>query len=390
MKQSSMIIFLIVVLSIYLLVNFYIFKRGLQALPKESIFRQIYIIVTLFLIIAYPAGRLLERFIYKGISELLILIGSYYLAMMAFAFFLILIIDIFRLGNHFFHYFPNSWSHIGSNIKLIAFSVVTSSIILLIIIGAINARHIRIKELDIKITKSSHSLNKLNIVLVSDIHLGTIIHNSHLEKIVNNINSLNPDIILLAGDVFDEDISTLIEKNTASILANFKSKYGVYAIPGNHEYFSGIDAAIDYLQQAQITVLRDSVIFVAESFYLIGRDDVTGNRYNRKRKPLDELVDGIDKRYPIILMDHQPFRLEDAQNNDVDLQVSGHTHHGQFFPFNLITNKVYELSWGYLQKGNTHYYVSCGVGTWGPPVRLGNRPEIVKIKLELVDENKRQ
>jgi predicted MPP superfamily phosphohydrolase len=304
--------------------------------------------------------------------------------MMVFAFFLVVIIDLFRLGNHFFHFFPGSWFEPGSNIKQIVFSIVTSSIILLIIIGAINARHIRIKELDINLSKSSQSLNQLNIVLASDIHLGTIIHNSRLENIVNKINNLNPDIILLAGDVFDEDISTLIEKNTASILAKFKSKYGVYAIPGNHEYFSGIDAAIDYLQQGQITVLRDSVSFVAERFYLVGRDDITGNRFNRTRKPLDELMAGIDKKYPIIVMDHQPFHLEEAQNNGVDLQVSGHTHHGQFFPFNLITNKIYELSWGYLQKGNTHYYVSCGVGTWGPPVRLGNRPEIVKINLELI------
>jgi predicted MPP superfamily phosphohydrolase len=90
----------------------------------------------------------------------------------------------------------------------------------------------------------------------------------------------------------------------------------------------------------------------------------------------------VDKSYPVILMDHQPFRLAEAEANGVDLQLSGHTHHGQLWPFNLITKKVYELSWGYKKKGSTHYYVSCGVGTWGPPIRTANRPEIINIKLQ--------
>ena len=118
------------------------------------------------------------------------------------------------------------------------------------------------------------------------------------------------------------------------------------------------------------------------------RDDITGNHFGSERKPLDKLLKNVDRDYPIILMDHQPFHLEEGQKNGIDLQVSGHTHHGQIFPFNFITNKVFELSWGYLQKGDTHYYVSCGVGTWGPPVRLGSRPEIIKIALHLVGKER--
>jgi predicted MPP superfamily phosphohydrolase len=294
----------------------------------------------------------------------------------------VLFIDLVRLGNHFFHFFPDSWYQINSKAKLISFLFVAGTVILLTIAGSWNARTIKIKKLKLQIDKTTNTFTKLNIALVSDIHLGTMIHNSKLEKIVEKINNLKPDIILLAGDVFDEDITTLVEKNTASILTKLKSKYGVFAILGNHEYFSGLDEAIAYLQHGNITVLRDSSVFVTDNFYLVGRDDRSGNRFNKTRKPLEELMNNVDKNYPIILMDHQPFNLEEAQNNGVDLQVSGHTHHGQFFPFNLITNQVYELSWGYKQKGNTHYYVSCGVGTWGPPVRLGNRPEIVKIELE--------
>ncbi len=387
MKLSAFIIFITIVLSIYALINIYIVSRGLQVLPQDGLYRLTFFLIALFFILAYPVGRLSERVLNKGIVELLIHVGSYYLAMMIFAFFLIMIIDIFRLGNYFFHYFPKSWYQIGSHARLITVAAVTSIVLILTIIGAINAKQVRIKEFDIHIAKNAHSLTQFNIVLASDIHLGTIINNSRLETIVNKIIGLHPDIILLAGDVFDEDITTLVDKNIASILANLKSKYGVYAIPGNHEYYSGIEKAMAYLKQANIVVLRDSVSFVADSIYIVGRDDITGNRFGSERKPLDELLKNVDRDYPIILMDHQPFRLEEVQKNGIDLQVSGHTHHGQIFPFNFITNKVFELSWGYLQKGDTHYYVSCGVGTWGPPVRLGSRPEIIKIQLHLVGKN---
>lgn len=382
MKMSGFIIFLTIVLTVYFLTNYYIFSRGLQALPKDGIYRSVYIAVMLFFIFAYPAGRFLERLINRGISEFLIHVGAYYLAIMVFALFLVLLIDIVRLGNHFFHFFPDSWYHLNSKIKWISFLFVAGFVIIITAIGSWNARTIKVKKLNLEVNKTTNSLNKLNIALVSDIHLGTIIHNSKLEKIVDKINELKPDIILLAGDVFDEDITTLIEKNTAMYLAKLKSKFGVYAIPGNHEYFSGIDDAIAYLQQANITVLRDSSVFIADNFYLIGRDDRTVNRFGQTRKPLEQLLSNVDKNFPLILMDHQPFNLEEAQNNGIDVQVSGHTHHGQFFPFNLITNQVYELSWGYRQKGNTQYYVSCGVGTWGPPVRLANRPEIVSLELQ--------
>jgi len=124
------------------------------------------------------------------------------------------------------------------------------------------------------------------------------------------------------------------------------------------------------------------VLVVKNSFTIVGREDRSYNRGSaRRRKSLEELMKGVDRSLPVILMDHQPFALEEAVSHSVDLQLSGHTHHGQLWPFNFITKRVYELSWGYLKKGATHIYVSCGVGTWGPPVRTGNRPEIVNIKL---------
>jgi predicted MPP superfamily phosphohydrolase len=252
----------------------------------------------------------------------------------------------------------------------------------LVVAGAINARTPRIKKMNLTVSKNSHQLKSLNLVVASDIHLGTIVCRKRLEAIVEKINSLDADIVLLPGDVVDEDIGPVIKQNLGETLRSIKSKFGVFAITGNHEYIGGVEPAVRYLTEHGITILRDETAMIGESFYVIGREDVSFNRgVQRRRKPLSDLLSGIDKALPIIVMDHQPFRLHEAEEQGVDLQLSGHTHHGQLFPFNFITKRIFEVSWGYKQKGKTHIYVSCGVGTWGPPVRIGNTPEIVNINL---------
>jgi len=125
--------------------------------------------------------------------------------------------------------------------------------------------------------------------------------------------------------------------------------------------------------------LRDSVCLVDSSFYLIGRDD----RTNTKRKSLKELVTGLNVNLPRILMDHQPYHLDEAEKNNIDFQISGHTHNGQFFPGNLFVKKIYELGYGYLKKGNSHFYVSSGLGIWGPQYRIGTESELVVIHLKI-------
>jgi hypothetical protein len=200
------------------------------------------------------------------------------------------------------------------------------------------------------------------------------------------INGLNPDIVFIAGDLVDDKAKTLEEKNIGSELQNIKSKYGTYAITGNHEYINGINGCEKYIRKYGLNLLRDSVVKIDNSFYVAGRDDRAKKQFTHEdRKPLNELLTGTDRNYPIILMDHTPFGLDEAMNNNIDLQLSGHTHHGQIFPANFITKKVYELSWGYLKKGNTQYYVSCGVGTWGPPVKIGSPSEIVHLNIKFLN-----
>jgi predicted MPP superfamily phosphohydrolase len=381
MKKYMFILFFSIVFIIYGLINFYIYRRGLQALSDAGIYRTIFLYSFIFLVLAFPAGRILESFFRNSFTDFLVIVGSFYLGIMVYSLMAVLIIDLLRVLNHFVHFFPSAITENGQRSAQISALIVIALTLIIVLAGHANALFPRLRTVEIDIAKPANGLKKLNVVVMSDIHLGTIIRSTYLGILVDRVNQLEPDLVLLAGDIVDEDVSPLAEQDMAKILQGIQAKYGVYAITGNHEYFSGVHAAVSYLEKGNIAVLQDMAVKVAESFYIIGRKDRMAERIAGGRKKLEELVADLDHSLPLILMDHQPYHLEVAEANGIDLQLSGHTHHGQLFPFNYITRKIYENSWGYLQRGNTHYYVSCGVGTWGPPIKTNSVPEIVQIKI---------
>ncbi|QDR82236.1 metallophosphoesterase [Sporomusa termitida] len=262
-------------------------------------------------------------------------------------------------------------------------AAVTVTVGCLLAYGVWNGRNPRICRYEVTIRKSAGGLTGLRAVLVADIHLGLIVGKDRLTAMVDQINRLNPDIVFLAGDTIDEDAELFIERKMATLLKRLTPRYGVYAVLGNHEYLGGQALlAVQALEQAGVQVLRDRYVKVNEQFYVVGRDDPTVARMEgAKRLTLPAVMQGIDRSLPVILLDHQPQNLTEGQQQGVDLQLSGHTHHGQFFPNNLVTERLFELDWGYLRKGAYQVIVSCGYGTWGPPVRIGNQPEIVDIRI---------
>ncbi|UCF64502.1 MAG: metallophosphoesterase [bacterium] len=381
MKNHSFLIFFSIVLFIYAVINFYIFRRGWLALQDAGIYRTIYLYLFIFLMLCYPLGRLVEQLFRNSFTDFLVIIGSFYLGIMVYALLAVLLIDLLRLSNHFFSFLPSFITANPQRSAQISALVVTVSMILIVIGGHINALFPRTRIIELNIPKKANGIKELNAVMMSDIHLGTIIRSQYLDIVVNKINALQPDIVFLAGDIVDEDVAPVAEQNMARNFQNIQSKYGVYSITGNHEYFSGVEAAVSYMEQANVKVLQDSAVKIADAFYVIGRKDLMAERMGDGRMSLEEILQEIDTSYPLILMDHQPYHLDIAERNGIDLQISGHTHHGQLFPFNYITRMVYELSWGYTLRGNTHYYVSCGIGTWGPPIRTNSAPEIVNFKI---------
>lgn len=383
MTRRSFIIFLSIVLTIYGLINTYIFIRGWNTLPDDPpLLHLVYAVVFGGCALAYPVGRFLERSRFPALSVPIVWVGAFWLAAMTYFFLLVLTIDLLRFLNFVVPFFSPVIVAPTDQTKLLFFALLTSGVGIVVALGAWNAARPRLKNLRLRVAKDGRQLPSIRIAVASDIHLGTIVSTRRLKRIVGMINDLQPDIVLLPGDVVDEDLAPVIRYNLGETLRTIKARYGVIAITGNHEYIGGVEPAVHYLQEHGMMVLRDNAVLIADSLYIIGREDRSiGQFAGRQRVPLAELMKDVDRSFPIILMDHQPFHLEEAEQAGVDMQLSGHTHHGQLWPFNYITNKVYEVSWGYKQKGNTHIYVSCGVGTWGPPVRTGNRPEILMIEL---------
>lgn len=378
----AFIIFYSIVITLYTLINYYIFSRGLNALPDGGFLKAIFPWVFWGMAATYVAGRILERIYLSFASDILVWTGSFWLAGMLYFFLAVAIIDLIRVFNYLIPFYPDIIVRNYTTIKQVLFFGVLAGVSIVVTAGHINTRYPVVRTIHIPIEKKANGAEKLNAVMLSDIHLGTLIGNGHFEKIVNKVQSLHPDIILLAGDMLDEDLEPVLRQNIGQTLKQLNAPLGVYAVMGNHEYIGGAEAAYQYLKGYGITMLRDSVIKIEESFFIIGREDRDKPRFSgNKRRALSELVSETNPDYPIILIDHQPYYLEEASELGVDLQLSGHTHHGQLWPLNYITSSIFTISRGYGKVGDMHVYVSNGVGTWGPPVRIGSRPEIIQLNI---------
>ena len=380
-----MALFFIIFLTVYTSLNFYVFIRGWQVISAYPILKPVYVI--LFLIIAY--GYVLSKVLYKFLSpvayDILLGVGAIWFAFLAYFILSLLFIDIIRLFNSWFNFLPTFLFKNYATTKNITGLILVIIVGLIVFLGNLNKRNIEIRTLDISIPKGESKLDELNVVMASDIHLSPIDGERLLVRIVDKINSINPDIILLGGDIVDDKAKVLEERRIGESFRGLKSKYGVYSITGNHEFINEVDSCVRYAEKFGIKFLRDSYELVDSSFYLIGRDDTSMPQFTGKpRKSLEEIVKDISTNHPKILLDHTPFKLEQTKQNGIDLQLSGHTHHGQIWPINLITKMIYEISWGYKKKGETHYYVSSGAGTWGPPVRTGSSSEIVNIRIKFL------
>jgi uncharacterized protein len=381
-----MIMFFTIFLSVYTALNYYIFIRGWQALNSLPALKPFYAVAFFIVAYGYVLAKLLYKYISPFIYDIILAIGAVWFAFLVYFILLLLGLDIIRLAESFFHFSPKAIYQDYELTKKITALVIILIATIIVVAGNINKRNIKITSLDLSIPKGSSNLNELNIVMASDLHLSPLDGENHLKHIVEKINSLNPDIILFAGDVVDDKAEVLIDRKIGESFKRLKSKYGIYAITGNHEFINGVEPCIKYMENYGFEVLRDEYALVDSNFYIIGREDGAISQFTDKhRKSLEDIITSVNNNYPMILLDHTPVRLEQAEKNGIDLQLSGHTHHGQMWPGNIITNMIYEVSRGYKKKGSTQYYVSSGAGTWGPPVRIGSSSEIVNIKIKFTE-----
>lgn len=359
-----MAVFIILMLGAYLGGNYYICLRGLQAmqhfpLPARWVFgvlvwgSALSVFLTFVLRNSKLSATPWAHFFFEYSSGWLVF--TLYMVLFLFCF------DLFRLFNHPFQY--------GFAGALVLTACLLSY-------GFYRFQHPSVQVIRLAVNKPA-AVDTFRIVAVSDVHLGMGTSDAMLQKYIRMINAQQPDVILVGGDLIDNSIVPVRERQMEKALAQLQAKYGIYMAPGNHEYISGISQCEQYLRQTRICLLRDSAATLPNGIRLVGRDD----RSNPLRQTLPQLLEQVDTAFPVIVLDHQPAELTPAADAGVDLLFCGHTHDGQVWPMNLVTSRLFERSYGFEKRGGAAIYVSSGLALWGPPFRIGSRSEMVVFDL---------
>jgi len=242
------------------------------------------------------------------------------------------------------------------------------------------ARQPCIRRFSIPVENLSSDLAGFTILHLSDLHLGSMTSSQWLQKTVDTCNGLNPDLVVITGDVLDHHID--VSSDYTGLLKQLAAGHGVFAVTGNHDFYSGKEGFIEFAKAAGITVLDNRAVTVAGSLQVAGIDDFAARRFGVQLPSLAQILQQCDSDKPVILLAHRPTVFEEAEQHGVDLQFSGHFHAGQIPPLDLIIYVSYRYPWGLYRKNKAHIYTSCGTNTWGPPMRLFSRSEIVLLTLQ--------
>jgi predicted MPP superfamily phosphohydrolase len=361
----------------YIIPNIYVFIRVYRLFISKK-YRLAYIIFYLLLAAIYPLSGLLPQENPGVIVGMLKSVSDYLLPFYLYLFLSVLFIDILLLINIIFGIISLEKLK-DIRLRKAGLAVVILISMLTVIGGIINFNTISISDYSIEIPARASGLNHLKIALASDFHLKEKTNINFVEEFVKKVGEIAPDIMIFGGDIVEGDRDDGDLEQSESLLKKIKTKYGVYAVLGNHEYYSEQDKG-SFFDKAGMEVLCDTFLVIDSSFNLGGRYD----SHFRGRKPINALMRSVVDSLPVIVADHRPIEIEQAVNAGVDILLSGHTHNGQLFPINLITRKIYKLSWGHLKEGNTHVFVTSGIRLWGPPVRTIGKSEIMVIDIRLI------
>lgn len=360
MAKFGMLIFML----LPLLGNVYVLWHVWRILPFPSWAKVVVVTLMVFAFLLLFVGFSRHVHLSMPLATAVYEIGTSWLIILLYLFMAFLLLDIGR----WVHLVPatflkNSWS--GT-------LAVTAFMFFIFLYGNIHY-HQKVRQ-PLTLTTGKTLCREMKVVMLSDLHLGYHNRRSEFAKWVDKINEEKADLILVAGDIIDKNIQPLEEQEMHQEFLRLNAP--VVACLGNHEYYGGESNALLFYKKADITLLRDSVTTVGD-LCIIGRDD----RSNPKRKTLSELMKGVDSTKYLVVLDHQPIQLEEAEQNGIDFQLSGHTHHGQVWPISWITESIYECAFGEWQRGSTRYYVTSGIGIWGGKFRIGTRSEYVVAEI---------
>ncbi len=359
MQLLRLILFLIVFSLLYLGINYLALSRLFVwfGLTQDRIFYA----SVLFLGLFFPAAAVLERTIGSGSTRLLYICASLVMGVVTILIGLTVIYEIIRA------ILPTKFIPPPQYLLILLFA--------LSVYGILNARGFVVKEISIRL---AHLGRQIDLVQMYDLHVGTINRRVYLETLAQEINRLNPVAVLITGDLFDGSAQV----DAGAILPLTNLDMPVFLVAGNHELYEGLPNVEKIISQTNIRLLRNEAIHL-DGIQIIGID----NPVRESRRDLSALRDiTFDPSLPAILMYHPPTGIADAEKAGINLQLSGHTHHGQLWPFSLLVRLFYPHGFGLHRFGDLILYTSPGTGTWGPPMRIGSKNEVTLIHLQPEDD----
>jgi uncharacterized protein len=363
---------LLTALAVYIIPNLYVFFRTRKLLftARQKI---LLAVLHLTLVLAFPLTEMASHMNGDPVHRHLLLFGYLTLPFLLYLFLTRVLIDLLLGLNRLVKAVPPDAiaSDRGRQGILLALLLVPTVVVAW---GKMHFSDLQVHRYEIQIPRRASTLHHLRIGLASDFHLREFTDGGFMQRFVDLVNSQNVDLLLLPGDILEGDRQNEQLQEYERLFRQIRTTHGVFASPGNHESF-GRKTRLEFFRQSCITLLLDTSMVVEGAFTLIGRND---NR-SQGRKPIEQLVKTAPDVLPIIVLDHRPMDFSKISMTGADIVVSGHTHQGQLFPFNIITELIYEKSWGYTRIQRTHFFVTSGIQVWGPPVRTAGDSELMVI-----------
>lgn len=360
--------------NVYIAIRLFQWLRILFPGMNGAVYICIYVLIAVTLVVGFlPAP--------SGIKSAANLIGSYWMGVYIYLLIFLVAADVLVFAGRLAKLIPYPAPRV-----VLVYKTPIALLLTIVVIGygLLNAAHIRHASYELRLGEKAPP-GALNIVLISDLHLGAINSERNLARVVREINSLTPDVVCIAGDIFNGDINSLSDPSgTMELLKSIETRYGVYASPGNHDAGNTFSQMIDFLTRSNITLLCDDSVIIDGRVLLVGRIDPSpiGGFGGRRRSEISEVLPQTYTDLPVVVMDHNPSGIG-QYGSETDLILSGHTHRGQLFPANLITRAMFTVHYGHYQKNadSPHVIVTSGAGVWGPPMRVGSSNEVVSITL---------
>lgn len=368
---------------VQVLLSAYVLWWGWKALPSRKLVRIPFAVFFVAELIIYLTGFFASRHLPFDMLHTAAWIGTSWMVFICYLAVPLIIYDVVRFVNKKKKFIADKYDLNRRKMRFYYYFSALAIVLAVMVYGNYCFRHPEVTEMSLTVEKYSPNVKELKIVVATDVHAGFLINKPILNKYVGLIMEQKPDLILLVGDIIDYDVRSVELQDMHEEFLKLKAPYGVYAATGNHEYISLKDeepeAKVKWLsEKAGLTVLRDEVVMVDSSFYIVGRED---DKFEG-RKPLTNIMKDVNRQYPVIVMNHEPHNLDEEVQAGADIALYGHTHNGQIFPNNILIKRLYELAYGYTKKENTHIYVSSGLGLAGPQYRIATKSEIAVLNVK--------